>query len=188
VHEVAVLQRAVNEFAGRLDLVAEDQWELPTPCEGWSARHLVGHVTWGSRLAVALLDGATSAQAMASLRPDEATIRPCASFWESADQQAHAFAQENALDRICDHPADRITGRELAIYRAGDITVHAWDLARAIGADETLDPVLVQVALDAYVPWVATLHTDMFGPGPTGDLPSDAPHQQRLLDALGRRT
>ncbi len=88
----------------------------------------------------------------------------------------------------CDHPADRITSGEFLQYRAADSLVHTWDLARALGSDEALDPDAVHLALSTYVPWVATLTTPgLFGPGPSGDLPEHAPEQQRLLDALGRR-
>ena len=32
--------------------VGDDQWDDPSPCDEWTAREVVGHVTWGT-LAVA---------------------------------------------------------------------------------------------------------------------------------------
>ena len=32
-----------------------------------------------------------------------------------------------------------LPGAEILGFRIGDITVHAWDLARALGVDEALD-------------------------------------------------
>lgn len=66
--------------------------------------------------------------------------------------------------------------------------MHAWDVARALGTDETLDAELVDSALTSCVPWVATLpDATVFGSGSSNDLPADASREQRLLDALGRR-
>lgn len=188
MQEVEVLRSAVGEFARRLEVIAEGQWDLLTPCQAWTVRDLVEHVIDGNRLAVALLDGATSEQAMARLRSSEPTGDPGVEVRRTAETMLGTFTQSGALERVCDHPAVRITGRAFALYRAGDIVVHAWDLARAIRADEALDRCVVEAALDTYVPWVTSLHTQgMFGPGPSCDIPADAPRQQRLLDALGRR-
>lgn len=188
MQEVEVLRSAVAEFARRVGVIAEGQWGLPTPCEDWAVRDLVEHVIGGNRLAVALLDGATSEQVVTRLRSREPTDNPGDEVRRTAATMLSAFSQSGALERICDHPADRITGRAFAVYRVGDIVVHAWDLARAIGADEALDGDVVEAALDVYVPWVASLHIqDTFGPGPSGSMSADASRQLRLLDALGRR-
>ncbi|HZA84707.1 MAG TPA: maleylpyruvate isomerase N-terminal domain-containing protein, partial [Actinomycetes bacterium] len=36
-------RRAVEEFGARVGAVADDQWELPTPCADWNVRQLVNH-------------------------------------------------------------------------------------------------------------------------------------------------
>lgn len=188
MHELEVLRSAVVEFDRRLELVAETQWGLPTPCQEWTVRDLVGHVIGGNRLALLLLEGATSDQALSRLHQDDRVTSPLIEVRRSADAMLASFTEHGALARVCHHPADRITGRDFAVYRAGDIAVHAWDLARALGADENLDPDLVEATRTSYVPWVMTLSvTSMFGPELTGDLPADASPQQRLLGALGRR-
>lgn len=72
------------------------------------------------------------------------------------------------------------------IYRAADITVHTWDLARAIDADDQLPGELVEHALTPYVAWVATLDArEMFGSGPSTE--HHTATQDHLLDQLGRR-
>ena len=37
-------QNAAEGFTARLDAVADDQWDNPTPCTDWSVRELVDHV------------------------------------------------------------------------------------------------------------------------------------------------
>ena len=79
-------------------------------------------------------------------------------------------------------------GAQMLRFRASDLLVHRWDLARAIGVDDTLDPMLVQEVWDAIssmVPMMAT--SGVFGNGPSGEVTDDAPPHVRLLDAMGRR-
>ena len=188
VRDLEILERSVAEFRRRLDVVTPDQWNLPTPCAEWTVRELVHHVVEGNRLACLLLSGATSEHATAAARAGDSQGDVHALFQASVDRQAHAFAAEGALERVLDHPAGRVTGREYARYRAADIVVHAWDLARAISADEGLDPALVHMALTTYVPWVAGASTEgLFGARASGIVPEGASEQWRLLDALGRR-
>jgi hypothetical protein len=69
-------------------------------------------------------------------------------------------------------------------FRIFDIAVHAWDLARAIGADDALDPALAQAALDI----IQSAGGQMgFGITPLGRAAQDASAQERLLDLAGRR-
>ena len=74
------------------------------------------------------------------------------------------------------------------VFADRDLTVHAWDLARAIGQDLSLDPDLVAVVwgnVEPMLGFIAT--TGVFGAGPSGTVPDDAPLERRLLDAMGRR-
>ena len=72
-------------------------------------------------------------------------------------------------------------------FRIGDQTAHAWDLARAIGADETLDPELLQAAWANVQPQGDMIKSSgMFGTGASGSVPDDAPLQDRYLDFIGR--
>jgi len=82
-----------------------------------------------------------------------------------------------------DIPAEVFLG-----FRTTDNLLHAWDLARAIGGDETLDPHVVAVAwaaLEPMTPIIATVGA--FGTGPSGTVDAAAPLQTRLLDLSGRR-
>jgi uncharacterized protein (TIGR03086 family) len=80
-----------------------------------------------------------------------------------------------------DTPAD-----EYAYQLFADHLIHGWDLARAIGADETLDPELV----DACAAWFAereALYRQVGAIGDRPDVPEDADTQTRLLAAFGRK-
>jgi len=67
-----------------------------------------------------------------------------------------------------------------------DFAIHAWDLARATGQDETLDPGVVALLL----PW-AEAHSDLLASsgmfGSPAELPPGASDEHRLLALVGRR-
>lgn len=69
--------------------------------------------------------------------------------------------------------------------QTSDVTIHTWDLARAVGADERLDPDLVEAVwsdLDGQRDMLA--ESGLFS-DPV-DLPDDASLQDRLIALTGR--
>jgi hypothetical protein len=92
------------------------------------------------------------------------------------------------MDRVTEHPAGDFPVPLLLGFRIGDWTVHAWDLARAIGADETLPEDLVAHVWEGIEPLGPILSASgRFGEGASGGVGEQAPLQTRLLDATGRR-
>jgi len=55
-------RRAVEEFGARVRAVADDQWELATPCADWNVRQLVNHLVYENRWTVPLMAGGTIAE------------------------------------------------------------------------------------------------------------------------------
>lgn len=183
------LDRSATEFERRLVAVADDQWGGPTPCEGWTVRDLVNHVVTANRMSVRLLQGASADEVRASWGKDSLGDDPMAAFLDSAAGQRAAFSEEGALERTCAHPTQgEVPGFQLLGFRIADQTLHAWDLARAIGADEQLDPELVELLYAGMAPLAGDLAAGgIFGEGRSGTVPDDAPVQAKLLDVAGRR-
>jgi uncharacterized protein (TIGR03086 family) len=183
------LALARSEFARRLRAVTTDDWQRPTPCDGWTVRDLVLHVVSGDHMSAALLHGATREEATAIRRTVDLGDDAVAVFDTNADEIAAAFAEPGALQRSCAHPSGMtIPGAQLLGFRIGDYALHGWDLARAIGADETLDLNVVQAIWTALQPMAPVMgNSGVFGTGPSGQIADDAPLQLRLLDLTGRR-
>ena len=162
--------------------------DRPTPCEGWTVRDLLAHVIGGNLMAAALLDGASRDEAIAVLDGIVIDGDAIVAVRASIDAQARAFASPDALTTTVHHPAMDMPGAQLLGFRVGDLLVHSWDLARAIGADETLDADVVAVVatnIEPMRPFIGQV--GMFGDGPSGEV-DDAPDAQlRLLDLMGRR-
>ena len=70
-------------------------------------------------------------------------------------------------------------------FFTADVFMHTWDLARATGQDETLDPERCAVLLDGMQPLDDLLRSSgQFGP--KVDVPADADVQTRMLAFIGR--
>ncbi len=181
-----LLSRAGDGFAQRLALVRPDQWAAPTPCAEWDVRALVNHVVGANRRYTMLLHGATAGEVDATRTADHLGDDPVASFVATAAELNAAFREPGAMARTAHHPAGERTGAQLLEMRVLDVAVHTWDLARAIGADESLDPDVIAFALTLQDTFEAGRERGSFAP-PPGKTPADFSAQARLLHLFGRR-
>jgi len=185
---------ASDGFASRLRAVGSDGWAWPTPCSEWNVRQLVNHVTQGNRNYIRLLSGGTAAEFLAMRDFDVLGSDPFGAFTASAQACAGAFAEPGAFQHMLDHPLGRLLGRQALAVRTTDTAIHTWDLARALGADETLNAGLVawidEYLLEIYAGMAemptSAQTTHRFFAAPVGGLPDDAPVQARLLHRMGR--
>lgn len=139
-------------------------------------------------MAAALGAGGTRNDAIAVLGVDHLGDDPLGSIEAALGAQLDAFAQPDIAGRVFQHPAGDMPGAQVLRFRVGDLLVHRWDLARAIGADETLDADLVEEVWEGIEPMLPMIAASgVFGSGPSGDVSAEAPLQVRLLDAMGRR-
>ena len=182
---LTALNAATDEFGRRLALIPDGGWTRPTPCADWDVHYLAAHVVGGNRFAVSILGGmSASATIDEVMSTSQLGDDPSAAWEHTADAQLDAFRAAAALERRVDHPLGEISGRELLEFRLFDMTLHAWDLARSIGADDRLDPELVDVVLDIVEHGPAGMG---FGITALGDTDGTASAQARLLDLTGRR-
>ena len=181
-----LLTRANDGFTRRLGLVQSHQWPAPTPCAAWDVRALVNHVVGANRRYTMLLHGATADEVDATRTADHLGDDAVASFVATAAELTAALRGPGALARTAHHPAGERTGTQLLEMRVLDVTVHTWDLARAIGGDESLDPDLVAFALTLRDTFAAGREHGSFAP-PPGEAPGGCSAQARLLLQSGRR-
>jgi uncharacterized protein (TIGR03086 family) len=186
--DLAMLNRASDDFGARLRSVRDDQWGLATPCTDWTVRDLVNHVVVGGHVTAMLVHGATADEVIAQFGRDAIGDDAPGAFEASVAGERAAFAEPGAMERIVHHPAGDIPGSMLLGFRFGDNVLHTWDLCRALGADETLAPDLVAASWELMEPMAAMIPSfGVFGTGPSGLVGDDAPLQTRLLDLSGRR-
>jgi len=186
VSRIESLRRARDDFERSLFCVAADQWGWGTACGSWTVADLVSHVIGATHMYIALLDGACGRDAVplasVSFGADEAV----AEFLDAADALETRFAAPDVLTRIdLHHPAGDVSGDDLLGYAMVEWVLHGWDLARAVGADDSIDPDLALVLYDEMRPATGRLSAlGAFAPAiPT---PPGAGVAERLLRLLGR--
>jgi uncharacterized protein (TIGR03086 family) len=179
------LDRSRVEFRRVLAGVTHEHWTLSTPCEGWDVRELVNHVLGGNVRYTMLLHGAAAGELAATRSADHIGTDALTSFDRSAAEVTAAFEESDALQRTVHHPAGDRTGLDLLWLRVAEWTIHAWDLARAIGGDERLDPDLVDTLLARLEEHGTGLESGGYFKEPP-DWRDASPHA-RLLTTVGRR-
>ncbi len=177
--------RCVHEFTQRVQAVRDDQWGDPTPCTEWDVRALVNHVYGEQRWMAVLLDGRTIAEVGGSLDGDLLGPEPLCDWESGVLETASRLAKPGMLERVVQLSSGPASVARYCDEVGTDTLVHTWDLARAIGADETLPPDLVEDAIRVVEPWVSPdgVPGVLAAPIPVAD---DADPQTALLAMLGR--
>ena len=173
--------RVTGTFTDRVRAVPAQAWDNPSPCEHWTARDVVGHLTeWIPAFFSPL--GVTF-PAVPSVQDDPVGA------WEAVQTAiAKALADPAIAAMQVETPFSTQSFAETVdMIVTGDVFTHTWDLARATGQSELLDPEQLQrmIAGIGAIPEEALRADGMFGP--RVDVPADADDQTRFLAYVGRR-
>ncbi len=182
----AMFGRAVAEFDARVRQIGDHQWQAATPDEDWSVRDLVNHIVGEDLWAPALLAGSTIAEVGDRFDGDVLGADPRAAWTSASAAAVRAVEEDGAMDRIVHLSFGDFPGREYTLQLFADHLIHAWDLARAIGADERLDAGLVTSCAD----WFEAVEEAYRSAGAIAARPpvsGDADAQTVLLARFGRR-
>jgi len=182
----AMFGRAVAEFDARVRQIGDHQWQAATPDEDWCVRDLVNHLVGEDLWAPALLAGSTIAEVGDRFDGDVLDAGPHAAWTAASAQAVRAVEADGAMDRIVHLSFGDFPGREYALQLFADHLIHAWDLARAIGADEHLDEELV-VSCASWFQAVEETYRSAGAIAARPPVPGDADAQTLLLARFGRR-
>lgn len=180
--DLELYRRVVAHFTALVERIDPAQWDAPTPDEGWSVADLVEHVVDRDRLLAATVGGPTPDEldVVASAADLPAAWRERVTWWE------HRLADPATAGRTWQTPFGSMTFADAAAaFTVSELTVHTWDLARAVGADETLDAEAVAVTFATLRDTENTLRR----PGVMAsavDVGDDADEQTRMLAFTGR--
>lgn len=179
-----MIPAAVEAWGRRVHAVPDGGWDGPTPNEEWTVRDLVRHMVEEHLWAPPLLAGQSIADVGDRFTGDLLGDDPVAAWEAAAADSLAAFARAGD-DDVVQLSFGPSTVDDYAEQMLGDLTVHAWDLARGAGLAERLDAELVAHVLAYAQPRVQYWReAGLFGPAVEVD--SDDP-QDRLVALLGRR-
>lgn len=168
-------------FTERVRGVSPTAWESPAPCEGWVARDVVRHlVEWFP----AFLESGAGVELPRGPSVDE---DPVAAWTVHSDGVQALLDDPATADKVLvnrhlgEVPLDQAVDR----FYTADVFMHTWDLARATGQEERLDPAKCAQLLEGMLPLDEVLRqSGQYGP--RVEVPDDADVQTRLLAFIGR--
>lgn len=156
-------------------------WDAPAPVVGWTARDVVRHlVRWFPGF---LADGAG-----VTLRPGPSADESPVGAWLAQSEQIQALLEDPAtVDRMLQnrHVGEVPLGPAVSRFYTADVFLHTWDLARATGQDESLDPAVCAELLAGMEPMDELLRSSGQY-GPRVPVPDDADVRSRLIAFIGR--
>lgn len=169
-------------FTQLVDAVPDDEtWNLPAPPEGWTARDVVRHlIDWFP----GFLQGGAGITLPSGPNVDEDP----SGAWRAISDGVQAVLDDPATAHLTfsdEHTGELPVPQAVSQFFTQDVFMHCWDLARATGQDETLDPERCRTMVAEMEPWDEALRSSGQY-GPRVDVPDGADPQTKLLAFIGR--
>jgi uncharacterized protein (TIGR03086 family) len=182
--------RTVRHSVDVVRQVSVAHLELPTPCDAWTLRDLLAHMTVQHRGFAAAAGGHGADPEVWVVQPlgDDAVDR----YVDAADDLLTAFAKVDDPDRpfgLAEFSRARTFPASTAIgFHLIDYLVHGWDVAASLGVPFDPDPEVVQAALP--IALAVPGGDARLAPGsafqPVLPIADDADPFDRILTVLGR--
>jgi uncharacterized protein (TIGR03086 family) len=183
---------AADGFAARIAAVPSHRWDDPSPCPGWSARDVVGHVITESRRIASTVRGTepepvhgVGLAEMGTLPPIEADEALHAAWAQVSADLAAAIDDPGCRTALLPSPVGMMPFADTLEALPEDVLIHTWDLARATGGDERLDPGLLAHVYEHLKPMDEALRQP-WAFGPKTPPPPGADLQTEFLCFAGR--
>jgi uncharacterized protein (TIGR03086 family) len=181
-----LLTRCLDQTGLIIGKVSPGDLAKPTPCTEFDVSALLAHVVGATRRI-----GSIARREPQEREVDQPTGVP-ADGWshvygEARDEAARAWSDDTILGEEVVLPWATMPGAAVAGMYALELTVHAWDIAAAIGITADLDPALAEATL----PFAHQMVPADFRGGDMPfeavvPVPEDAPVYDRLVAFLGR--
>ncbi len=174
--------RLASAFEAKIAATPPERWDSPSPCEGWTALDVVRHVVDAHGMFLGLVGRQPAA--VPSVEED-----PLGAFRAVRDIVRADLEDSERATEAYDGYFGRTTFEEaIDRFLCGDLLIHGWDLARAVGLDERLDAEEVQRQLELVdaLPDEALRAPGIYGPALTP--PAGADNQTTLLAFVGRKS
>ncbi|MGH1493492.1 MAG: TIGR03086 family metal-binding protein [Acidimicrobiales bacterium] len=167
-------KQAADAFDKSYQAIGDAGWASATPCQGWAVKELVDHAvgTQGG-----MLGGVIGAEV------------PEGADWPTTRAAMDAALQvEGVLEGTTEFgPMGQVPKSMVLGVGTSDLLIHAWDVARAVGADETLP---AEAVTATYMGLQKFPEQAMRGEGMFGaaiECAADADEQTKMLSFAGRQ-
>ena len=137
--------RGLDAFGAVADQLTSEDWDAPSPCEGWTALDVLGHLTTAIGMGLSVLRGEQPTWPQADRPADLVDGDPAQAFHALA-AQARAALEGADLDHEMDTPMGLRTVADRLAFPAIDLFVHAWDIGQAAGIDVEIPADVIEFA------------------------------------------
>lgn len=184
-------ERAAARMAALFAAVRHEQLQHPTPCTEFDVGDLLSHVVGGTLRLARVGEGGGPGEVDPDARVDSGVSGVPEEGWSepyarACERLAAAWADDAKLDAPVTVPWGTMPGRFALGGAVMETTAHAWDLARAIGREDLLDPSTVPFALAVARRAVPEERGEDVPFGPALTPPDGADDYERLAAWLGR--
>lgn len=120
-------------------------WQRPSPCAGWTATDVLGHVGAGIAFGTELLRGGRPAWHPVAPPGRAVPVNP-ALWWAAMVEPAKDAVRGVDLAAEIDSPTGRRTIGQGLSFPTVDLFIHGWDLARATRQDAEIPDEAIECA------------------------------------------
>jgi uncharacterized protein (TIGR03086 family) len=182
---LGLFDEGVRQFSMRVEAVGSGDWDKPTPDTEWTVADLVKHLIDEHLWIPPLLGGHDLETAGKIVEGTAAGTSPAIDWTAAKAASLQAAHEPGALERTVSLSRGPTPAGEYLAEMIVDLTVHSWDLGKAIGASNELPEELVSFVY----PIVVGAQDVLAGSGmfaPPVPCPDDAPMSHKLVALTGR--
>ncbi|MCW2800335.1 MAG: hypothetical protein JWQ70_1807 [Aeromicrobium sp.] len=184
MNPIDALERSWNEGAAVVAGVTSTDLTKTTPCAGWDVKQLLNHTLGECQMMTLVNQGEPSGNDRGDLVGDAHDL---SAIWAQLGKENVASWRSSGLEGERAYFYGTFPAGASAAINIGEVLVHTWDLAQALGIDFELDPELVTPVYGLY----SSFPLDGMRAGgmlaAEVPVPVDAPTSERLLGLLGRQ-
>lgn len=175
----------VVEHAGTImRQLTPGDFQRPTPDTEWDAKTLANHMLYELSWIPDMLAGKTI-EAVGDAYNGDLIGEDPATRWNRAASRALEAVKTCDMDATAHLSYANVPNHDYLRQASGDLFIHSWDLAAALGLDRTLDPEIAQIIYAAVKPRIAGMQASGLFHAPL-EVSDDADIQTKLLALFGR--
>lgn len=182
----AAFDRGLDVFGEVLEQLGPDDWDKQSPCAGWTALDVLGHLGSSIRMGISIFRG-EQPEWPETTQPRELVTGDPVSFWREISAEARDSLAGADLDLVMDTPIGPRTVADRLAFPAIDLFVHAWDIGRAAGIEVVVPDDVIEFTHGYIDPFPTEAVRGPGGAfGPEAAAPAGATPTERFIAWTGR--
>lgn len=181
-----VFLRGLDAFDHVVEEMSASDWERQSPCAGWTALDVLGHVGAIAEAGAHILEGGQPGPPQPIDHPSSLIDGDPAGYWSTRSKAVRVALPAADLERQVDSPVGRQSIADGMAFPAIDLFVHAWDVAASAGNNLTIPDDVIEFAHERVDPLPADVLRQPSVFGTEVQAPTDASPTESFIAWTGR--